>query len=80
MSMEEIATLNNSEVMVELSPHARSDNRFLVANTDPIPYQVLKEKCTIPVFSKDNESTISHQEFVDDKIINVFEEIISINL
>jgi hypothetical protein len=63
--MEEIATLNNTEVLAELSQVNRSDNRFMVANTQAIPYQLLKEKCTIPVFSKDNESTISHQEFVD---------------
>jgi len=37
----------------------------MVANTQSIPYQLLKQKCTIPVFAKDNESTISHQEFVD---------------
>jgi len=42
-----------------------SDNRFILANTQPIPYADLKHKCIIPVFSKDNESTISHSEFID---------------
>lgn len=42
-----------------------SDNRFILANTEPISYADLKHKCIIPVFSKDNESTISHSEFVD---------------
>jgi hypothetical protein len=42
-----------------------SDNRFILANTQPISYGELKHKCIIPVFSKDNESTISHSEFVD---------------
>lgn len=42
-----------------------SDNRFILANTEPISYADLKYKCIIPVFSKDNESTISHSEFVD---------------
>jgi hypothetical protein len=42
-----------------------SDSRFMVANTQSIPFQLLQETCTIPVFSKDNESTISHQEFVN---------------
>jgi hypothetical protein len=42
-----------------------SDNRFILANTQPISYGELKHKCIIPVFSKDNESTISHSEFID---------------
>jgi len=42
-----------------------SDNRFILANTQPIPYADLKHKCIIPVFSKDNESTVSHTEFID---------------
>jgi hypothetical protein len=63
--MEELLTINNSEVLTDLSGSTGSDNRFLIANTSAIPYQLLREKCTIPVFSKDNESTISHQEFVN---------------
>jgi hypothetical protein len=63
--MEELQVINNSEVVAELSSHSRSDNRFIIANTQPISYQLLRRKCTIPVFSKDNESTISHQEFID---------------
>ncbi len=42
-----------------------SDNRFILANTNPISYGDLKHKCIIPVFSKDNESTVSHSEFID---------------
>ena len=42
-----------------------SDNRFILANTQPISYADLKHKCIIPVFSKDNESTVSHTEFID---------------
>jgi len=42
-----------------------SDNRFILANTQPISYAELKHQHIIPVFSKDNESTISHSEFVD---------------
>ena len=61
----ELVAINNSEVISELSTPEASDNRFMVANTEPIPFQLLKEKCTIPVFSKDNESTISHQEFIE---------------
>jgi len=58
-------TINNAEVITDIEVSGTSDNRFMVANTQSIPYQLLKQKCTIPVFAKDNESTISHQEFVD---------------
>jgi len=58
-------TINNSEIITDLLEMKMSDSRFMVANTQSIPYQLLKQKCTIPVFSKDNESTISHQEFID---------------
>jgi hypothetical protein len=62
--MEELVEINNAEVITELSSPTRSDNRFMVANTQSIPYQLLREKCTIPDF-RDNESTISHQEFIE---------------
>lgn len=63
--MEELMTINNAEIITDISDMNMSDNRFIVANTQPIPYQLLQQKCTIPVFSKDNESTISHQEFIE---------------
>jgi hypothetical protein len=37
---------------------------FLEANTNEVHLQHLKSDCTIPVFAKDNERTISHQEFI----------------
>ena len=42
-----------------------SDNRFILTNAQPISYSELKHKCIIPVFSKDNESTVSNSEFID---------------
>jgi len=63
--MEELMTINNAEVITDLDVSGTSDSRFMVANTQSIPYQLLQQKCTIPVFSKDNESTISHQEFIE---------------
>lgn len=58
-------TINSAEVITDIEVSGTSDSRFMVANTQSIPYQLLKQKCTIPVFAKDNESTISHQEFID---------------
>lgn len=74
--MEEIA-INNSKIISELPEHLEADEvpysvdeilpdtRFIGANTQSVSYQHLRERCTIPVFAKDNESTISHQEFID---------------
>jgi len=42
-----------------------SDIHFLAANTVPMDVEEMRKKHTIPVFAKDNESTISHQEFIE---------------
>ena len=38
---------------------------FIEANTQEIELYNLKNDCVIPVFSKDNERTIAHQEFIE---------------
>ncbi|HSD08180.1 DUF3871 family protein [Flavobacterium sp.] len=38
---------------------------FIEANTSEINLAHLKNDCVIPVFSKDNERTIAHQEFIE---------------
>lgn len=47
---------------------------FVEANTEEINLSFLKNKCIIPVFTKDNESTISHQEFIE-SVYNVVQSI-----
>ena len=37
---------------------------FIEANTSEVSLNSLKNDCVIPVFSKDNERTIAHQEFI----------------
>lgn len=54
--------LNNSEVM-----NSNTSN-FIEANTEKVTLKHLKEKCTIPVFAKDNETTISHFQFIDETL------------
>jgi hypothetical protein len=61
----ELINVQNSIVPDEAKVVETSDNRFVLANTEPISYGDLKHRCIIPVFSKDNESTISHSEFID---------------
>jgi hypothetical protein len=41
-----------------------SSDQFIRSNTTSIGYDLLKYQCIIPVFAKDNESTISHPEFI----------------
>jgi hypothetical protein len=64
----ELIKVNTKPVVtqVELEPvRETSDIHFLAANTVPVNINELKDKHTIPVFAKDNESTISHQEFIE---------------
>lgn len=42
-----------------------STTSFIEANTKAVSLVHLKEDCIIPVFSKDNESTISHFQFIN---------------
>ncbi len=41
---------------------------FIEANTEQVCLSHLKEKCVIPVFTKDNEITLSHQVFIETAI------------
>ncbi len=38
---------------------------FIIANTQDTTLRELKQNCIIPVFSKDNEKTLAHQEFIE---------------
>ncbi len=38
---------------------------FIEANTEEVNLAHLKRDCIIPVFSKDNEKTLAHQEFIE---------------
>lgn len=66
----------NNEKVVEIESKINSqptnieeiiteDKPFIVANTSNLSLRELKEECIIPVFSKDNEKTLAHQEFID---------------
>ena len=62
-----LTKVNNRPVQVEdVEPiQETSDVHFMAANTKPMRLEEISEKHTIPVFAKDNESTISHQEFIE---------------
>jgi hypothetical protein len=63
--MELVQVQNSIQRADEVPIAETSDDRFIVANTQGIPFGDLKHKCIIPVFAKDNESTISHIEFIE---------------
>ncbi|WP_407406099.1 DUF3871 family protein [Chryseobacterium sp.] len=46
-------------------PQEESSNPFILANTTESSLSHLQNDCIIPVFSKDNEKTIAHQEFIE---------------
>lgn len=43
----------------------RSNSPFIKANTKGVSLSTLQHDCIIPVFAKDNEKTIAHQEFIE---------------
>src|SRR5690554_5661616 len=47
-----------------INEQSTSKNHFIEANTTKVSLSHLKNDCIIPVFSKDNETTISHFEFI----------------
>ena len=62
----ELTTINQQVVSnqeVE-SSSISNNNKFIEANTQQISLAHLKQDCTIPVFAKDNETTIPHYEFI----------------
>ena len=67
---------NNIEqqVIQETEVIQTARKNFIEANTLQVDLEHLKNRCIIPVFSRDNESTISHFEFIkhtEDVITNV---------
>lgn len=61
-------SLQRIEVHQELKPMEviqYEHTPFIEANTQAVNLYHLKNDCIIPVFSKDNEKTIAHQEFID---------------
>lgn len=53
-----------NQIVEEKEVVSTSNKNFIEANTKKVTLEHLKRDCIIPVFAKDNESTISHYEFV----------------
>lgn len=52
-------------IKTEEKPRDYYKSPFIEANTKSVSLSHLQKDCIIPVFSKDNERTISHQEFIE---------------
>jgi len=53
--------------VIEMLPQNQVKNplQFIESNTKEVDFYHLKNECVIPVFSKDNEVTISHTNFIE---------------
>ncbi len=56
---------DSSPVVVVEGIKAQNTKPFIEANTEEVNLAHLKKDCIIPVFSKDNEKTLAHQEFIE---------------
>ena len=55
----------DATIVSEEPTKVKKVNHFIEANTMEIDLQHLKSDCIVPVFSKDNELTISHTAFIE---------------
>jgi hypothetical protein len=61
----DISVQNNIDEEFTLKVSSVNKNPFIEANTTNVSLLNLKKDCIIPVFSKDNEKTLAHQEFIE---------------
>ncbi|AWM15304.1 hypothetical protein DI487_08505 [Flavobacterium sediminis] len=63
----ELVTTRQEGIVVEESQIVKSHPKrnFIEANTIQVDINHLKDECIIPVFAKDNETTISHYQFIN---------------
>ena len=57
--------ITESRVIPLSANHTTHSRHFIEANTKAVDISHLREDCIVPVFSKDNELTISHQMFIE---------------
>ena len=55
----------DATIISEETTRVKKVNHFIEANTMEIDLQYLQSDCIVPVFSKDNELTISHNAFIE---------------
>jgi hypothetical protein len=60
----ELVRVNHQPIMESIMATESSSDAFIVSNTKAVSLQHIKDECIIPAFAKDNESTISHTDFI----------------
>lgn len=65
VNTQEIQSIQPMHNSIEQVITESSSEGFMQANTFPVEIEDLKQGCIIPSFAKDNESTISHVEFIN---------------
>jgi hypothetical protein len=71
LDIEDAQVIEEHLIPQEIKPR----QQFIESNTKEVSLHHLRKECVIPVFSKDNEVTISHNNFIDtmqDAIYKVF--------
>ncbi len=58
--------VHQEEVQHQGFSESVTSSNFIEANTLKVSLEHLKNECNIPVFAKDNESTISHYQFINE--------------
>ncbi len=61
--LNEYAT--DAEIITDIPQREKKTLPFIEANTKAVELSHLKNECIVPVFSKDNELTISHPAFIE---------------
>lgn len=64
MELTAVATQQQVVSSHEVESSISNNNKFIEANTQEVSLSHLRQDCVIPVFAKDNESTIPHFEFI----------------
>ena len=64
----------DAEVIENFETSVKKSSPFIEANTKEVELSHLKNDCIVPVFSKDNELTISHNAFIEtvEEAVNLF--------
>ena len=70
--MRYLSAINGTETPIEVlesNPIVKQNKglrkHFIEANTQEVDMRHLQQECVVPVFSKDNEMTISHNRFIE---------------
>ena len=61
----ELVKVGNNIVQPQHEEEETTSDQFLKANTKSVDIESLSRDCIIPVFAKDNQTTVSHQDFIE---------------